>query len=334
MRATSTAELRARLQDVLSRHFGRPCGVVRFQRAPSLYRASFCLEELAVVLDDGTTLAILFKDLGRRALADEARRVKPVFLYDPLREIETYQQILSAGPPGTALCYGAVVDPAAERYWLFLEKVAGRELYQVGELAAWEQVAGWLAVLHTRLAGQAERLARVAHLVVYDPAFYRLWPGRALAFLAPTSGARRGLEHLASRYDRVVERLRALPATVLHGELYAANVLVQETGGQLRVCPVDWEMAAHGPGLIDLAALTAGKWTDAKRAALVQAYYAALASAGAGWADERAFLEALDYCRLHLAVQWLGWAPDWVPPPAQAQDWLGEALRLAEQLGL
>jgi thiamine kinase-like enzyme len=28
-----------------------------------------------------------------------------------------------------------------------------------------------------------------------------------------------------------------------------------------RVCPVDWEMAAVGPGLIDLAALTAGWWT-------------------------------------------------------------------------
>ena len=31
-------------------------------------------------------------------------------------------------------------------------------------------------------------------------------------------------------------------------------------------------------------------------------------------------------CRLHLALQWLGWSPDWRPPPEHAHDWLGEAL--------
>jgi len=44
--------------------------------------------------------------------------------------------------------------------------------------------------------------------------------------------------------------------------------------------------------------------------------------------------EALDYCRLHLAVQWLGWAEHWAPPPDQARDWLGEALAAAGRLGL
>jgi hypothetical protein len=45
-------------------------------------------------------------------------------------------------------------------------------------------------------------------------------------------------------------------------------------------------------------------------------------------------LTALDYCRLHLAVQWLGWAPEWSPPPEHTQDWLGEALGLARKLEL
>jgi hypothetical protein len=30
----------------------------------------------------------------------------------------------------------------------------------------------------------------------------------------------------------------------------------------------------------------------------------------------------------------LGWASRWSPPPEHAQDWLGEALGLAEKLGL
>ena len=45
-------------------------------------------------------------------------------------------------------------------------------------------------------------------------------------------------------------------------------------------------------------------------------------------------MEAVSWCQLHLAVQWLGWAAEWSPPEPQAQDWLREALRLAERLGL
>jgi aminoglycoside phosphotransferase (APT) family kinase protein len=111
-------------------------------------------------------------------------------------------------------------------------------------------------------------------------------------------------------------------------------VLVREFGeGEgLRVCPVDWEMAALGPGLIDLAALTAGGWTSDEREKLALAYHAALGSHETPPLD--AFLVVLDYCRLHLAVRWLGWSQDWTPPPEHAQDWLGEALGLAEKLGV
>jgi thiamine kinase-like enzyme len=111
-------------------------------------------------------------------------------------------------------------------------------------------------------------------------------------------------------------------------------VLVAETGGEVRICPVDWEMAAVGSGLLDLAALTAGQWTEEERTALALAYYGALPPAARQTLDEPAFLEALDWCRLQLAVQWLGWAPGWSPPAEHAHDWLGEALHLAGRLGL
>jgi len=142
------------------------------------------------------------------------------------------------------------------------------------------------------------------------------------------------MERLARSYDRVVERLEKLPVTFIHGEFYASNVLVHETEGKPRVCPVDWEMAAVGPGLVDLAALTAGGWNAEEKKALALAYHAALVPRD-GWppAPEE-FLRALDHCRLHLAVQWLGWASGWSPPPEHTQDWLGEALSLAGKLRL
>ena len=66
----------------------------------------------------------------------------------------------------------------------------------------------------------------------------------------------------AARYDAVAEQLAALAPTFIHGEFYPSNVLVQQGGRTPRVCPIDWEIAAIGPGLLDLAALSVGKWTE------------------------------------------------------------------------
>ncbi|HEY1381200.1 MAG TPA: hypothetical protein VGF55_30650, partial [Gemmataceae bacterium] len=314
MSRATTAELVAALEPAVGQ-------VARLDRRPSAYSSSFALEELDVELAGGRTLNLVFKDLGRHGLLSGARAAKPVFLHDPRREIAVYRHVLAAHDLGTAVCHAAVCDDRAGRYWLFLERVAGVELYQVGEFATWQAAAAWLARLHARLADDADRLADEAHLLRHDAAYYRLWPRRACEILAAKTGvapaARDRLAALAAGYEAVVGRLTALPATVIHGEFYASNVLV--AGG--RVCPVDWEMAAVGPGLIDLAALTAGRWTDAQRSALAAAYHAALSAGGSAppLNDLRA---DLDWCRLHLAVQWLGWSADWTPPADHAQDWL------------
>ena len=69
---------------------------------------------------------------------------------------------------------------------------------------------------------------------------------------------------------------RSFPRTFVHGELYPSNVLVVRDDRHPRVCPIDWEMAAIGPGLIDLAALVGG-WDPPERERLVAAYLSGLA---------------------------------------------------------
>src|SRR5262249_49468379 len=154
-------------------------------------------------LGDGKILQLIFKDLSPQALLQSARNVKPAFLYDPRREIEVYQKILAPLQLGTADYFGAVVEPQLGRYWLFLERVSGMELCQVGEFAIWQQAASWLAGLHRRLEAVANRLSLVAHLLTYNSDFYRQWPRRALAF-RKAEQSHRELEWLVGRYERVV----------------------------------------------------------------------------------------------------------------------------------
>lgn len=336
--AVTTSELQVCIQDILSDYYGAPCHIKEMRREPFAYSTSYALERVSVVLTSGEGLTLIFKDASRDALFASAHAAKPSFLYDPRREIETYRKILMPNSLTTPTCFGALIDHSIDRYWLFIEYVPGWTLFEVEE-GLWIEAARWLADLHARFAvgDELEDLARTAHLLVYDRSFYKLWPVRALDLLARSSASRsqlQALKRIVDRYDVAVERLLSLPYTFIHGEYFASNVLIHTTPGGHRVCPIDWEMAATGPGLIDLAALTAGKWTDEQRDRMALAYWTDSCSADATRPCQTQFAEDLDYCRLHVAMQWLGWSEVWRPPPEHAYDWLQEAVHLGERLGL
>jgi Ser/Thr protein kinase RdoA (MazF antagonist) len=325
----SDSELRQALESVLLESGIGPPREVR--RRPSAYRTSFPLEELELTLEDGGPLDLIFKPLDWETLGDGARLAKPRFLHDPSREPAVYGSLLSVAPPGPPRCYGSLIDPEHGRHWLFIERVDGRELVQVGERDLWEAAAGWLGTMHRRLGEADGTWAKRGRLIDYDRALYLRWLERASSFARaagqPKSKAR-SLDWLAVRYAPAIEELLAMPKTVIHGEFYASNVLVSGDASDPRVCPVDWELAGAAPGLIDLAALVSGGWGEEDREAIVSAYRAAVA-------PDTFSTRQLDLARLHLAVQWLGWAePSWTPPAGQRQDWLGEALALAERLEL
>ena len=309
------SELRAGLERALAGAGFELAGAV--ERCPYAYRTSFPLEELRVALVGEGPVTMLFKQLDWEALEPEAQVAKPRFLHDPEREPAVYAKLLPQAPPGPPHCFGALADPS--RHWLFVERVEGRELFQVGERELWEGAARWLARFHVAMAADLDRHLSEARLIDHDAAFYRRWIERARQFAADA----KPVEWLAARHDQIVEALSTQPRTVLHGEFYASNVLVSDK----RVAPVDWELTGAGPGLTDLAALVSG-WSGADREALAAAY--------AGEPGITAFTPRdLDLARLQVAIQWLGWAPpSWIPPEGQRHDWLAEALELVEELGL
>jgi aminoglycoside phosphotransferase (APT) family kinase protein len=273
--------------------------VASFSWRPYRYATSHRLEELDVVLDDGTHLELLFKDLRRTEFGETALRAKPASIHDPRREAEAYR-ILAEAHLGTPTCYGAADD------WLLLEKVQGVELWQVGNRETWVGVARWLARCHAHFAQNPPAGKR---LIRYDSDYFRVWRDRVRERHPQLAG-------VVARHDRVVELLTDLPPTFIHGELYPSNVIV---AGK-RVAPVDWEMAGIGPGVLDIAALVTG-WHEPDRSAILAGYGAVAA-------------DALDAASIQLAFQWLGWSSDWNPPPEHARDWLAEALASASRLGL
>lgn len=331
----ATGDLRELLDDMLADQ--SPAPIRRITRRPSAMWTSARLEEVDVEFADDTTAALLVKDLGRDGLHDDARAVKRESLHDAMREINVYGHVLSHISVGTPHLHGSIADDDTGRYWLVIERVSGVELFQVGELTTWEHVAAWLAHAHGQLGRRVADLGGAPDwLLRYDAAFHRQW-------LAPALAAARGreaapdvlgrLEWLADRHETLLARLEALPATLIHGELYASNVLVSETDHETRVCAVDWEMAGVGPALFDLAALTTGWPVEAQRA-MAQAYWNALGEDARRYGSFPSLLEGLACCQLQRAIQWLGWFGDHAPPPEHAHDWLGQAVTLAEEMAL
>jgi len=296
--------------------------VVELTRRPYRYATSAPLEELRVRLRDGTELELILKELARERLLGDAGATKPEFVYEPERELATYRELI--GPAGV----GPRFYGTGAAQWLVIEKVPGVELWQVGELEVWEAVAAWLARFHARFADRVGELrAANPHLLEHSESWLLTWRDRAEAALAGANDERApALVDALGRYDEAAAELAALPARFVHGEFYPSNVIVERA--PLRVCPVDWEMASIGPAAMDLAALTTG-WGDAERERLLRAYAGA-----AGEATVLALEGDVDRCRLHFALQWLGWSPEWRAPREHAHDWLGEALALARSLEL
>jgi Ser/Thr protein kinase RdoA (MazF antagonist) len=272
-------------------------------------------------------------DVTASGPSDPAAR--PAHVYDGLREALVYRTFLHEREPAAPFFYGVVrVQGESPGSWLLLDRIRGRELYQFEAIERWEDVGRWLAGFHSRGRSIVRyRVAcRAANLLEHTPSLLYSWLDRAASF-AETAGdteRKRALERLRHPLRRAVERTIQLPGTLIHGDFYPSNILLVEGEEKPTIHPVDWELAGHGPGLLDLAALISGDWDEPAPRRIANAYRSGLP------ADERldpvTFARALQACRLIVAVQWLGWSPDWEPPPEHRTDWLTAAADAAAHL--
>lgn len=337
----STVPARATVLDRAIRRIARRerpnRSVVTVVREPLDLASSWALERVQIVLDDGSFLEVLFKDLGRDARGSGAGTTKPAEVIDARREGWVYRHVLSGLDVGAPRLLGIAPYGPGRAFGLFLEAIEGTRLAETGFGRPWEDAARLLARLHARAASRARSGSGTAAgdeeegpLLRHGPELHRRWLARALVFSGDADRRRRILvASMAPAHERAIRLAGEGPEGFLHGEFYPSNVLVERDTDAVR--PVDWEMAGWGPVLLDLAALTAGLGAG-ERALLLDAYAREARTEELDLPPGRAFEQTFVACRLLLAIQWLGWAAAWTPPREHRFDWTQEALRCAHEL--
>jgi aminoglycoside phosphotransferase (APT) family kinase protein len=280
---------------------GSPPAVTGIRRVRFNLATSYDTYLLTVELASGEQLKVFLKNFGFSVRPKDGPRQRRE------RELRVYQDLLRENDLGTARYYGSVVDESRGRFWLLLEFVDGTPVGYC-DLEYWPAAAEGLGRMHGAFARQGDRLRACDFLIRQDGAFFWSKTERALkdvGQIAPHLVDR--LAALVSRYAPVVAAMTGQPPTLVHGGCRPSNILVRVASDPSRVCVLDWEEAAVGPPLVDVAYLLDGfepptldRFLDAYRRG-ASAYDLALPPAG-----EMRYL--VDCFRLHMTLNSLSQA--------------------------
>jgi aminoglycoside/choline kinase family phosphotransferase len=280
------------LEQGLSAYFGRPVRIIRLQRRP-LATSSHAMERLRVMLASGERLRVVFKRLqpGEK-------------LYGNEREVLIYRRLLDGERFGAPALYASAHDEAEEHYWLFLEDVGSSTLDE-GDVEDWFAAVRWLAGTHGTYHGREDDLRALGCLMEHGPAYYHMvgQTARRNLELAGATEAFVRLDALMGRYDSLVNYLAGEPRTLVHGDVFAENLIIQP-GGRIRA--IDWESAAVGLGAWDLAKLLDG-WGSMK-ATFLTAYLAEFERHVGAPLDRESFQRLFEHCEILNALWHLRWS--------------------------
>lgn len=278
---------------------GAPVTAVRELPAPP--STSYAVRRLLIDLGDGRTLDVFHKNF------DVSPHEPHVALSRGRRECYVYENVLAGLELGTAELYGTAWSDRGAPHWLLLEFVHGRKLRRSppdDRLAA----AGWLGRLRSSLNGRLPEIAATGILLEYNDAYFAETAERARHAVGSRRGSlRHRLETALADYETIIHDICSAEQTLVHGSYRAKNILVDESVSAIRICAADWELAAVGPALHDLAFLADG----ADPPLIEQLCESYVAAAGvSGWNAAEMTAE-LDRLRLHKALRSLGRSAEW-----------------------
>jgi aminoglycoside phosphotransferase (APT) family kinase protein len=317
----SDADLEVLVAAVLRERRDSPA---RIRREPWSFARSYRAEVVLVEAASGRTEKLFFEDFAapRFETDDEARRRD--------RQLHVYRELLPGMQLGTAAYRGSLCGGTREQFWLLLEFVDEVEV-RLRPLEGWIAAAAWVGRLHRTRRWSVE-LARSPLLMRHDEAWLRSpadAPMRDASCFGWETASR--LRRVPDGYDAVVHAMAAEPRCLVHGGYRAANVLLAADGNGRRVCPLDWELAAVGSPVHDLATLVDG-FEPPKLDALLGAYVREALDTGSAVAGPDELRHLVDCFRLHRIVADLGRAQRSGYRPARVDRLVARAEALSKRL--
>ncbi|MDQ3683653.1 MAG: aminoglycoside phosphotransferase family protein [Bacteroidota bacterium] len=179
-------------------------------------------------------------------------------------EAKVYDVVLDSLPLNKAKYYGICKLNEHNESLLILDFLSGsKSLEYTRGLKYFLEAAGWLAIFHSH------KQKRVPSFIkIYDRDYYKDWADKALKYWMPT-GLYPWLPEITEYYKGNCHILTDSNQSIIHGEFFPSNILVYQD----EVCPIDWESAAIGNCLIDLACLIE-KETVADSECIIEKYLA------------------------------------------------------------
>jgi len=289
-------EFREQLLAALGSTLGRlPDDVVVERSAPP--RSGSYRAELVTVRPEGEpAVRVFLKDFGECKHEKDGMRARRE------RELHVYRDLLAHVDLDTPRYLGASWDPSRDHFWLLLEYVEGKPLRHLG-FEYWLAAAGWLGRMRAHLPRPDPRSN--THLVEHDASFFAGVARRALPAVCeafPGHGER--VRTILREYDAHIPHLGAQPRYLVHGHYRPYNIVVSHDSGRARLCVTDWEEAALGSPLYDLAYLSDG--FDPRRLdELVDAYEAELAKTATASPDRAETLRLIRCLHVHRNLKTL-----------------------------
>jgi thiamine kinase-like enzyme len=295
----------------------------------------FCDGKLAILSRENNTFVSTFPSEIVTCRIGNDPEVRLFFKYSADRENEAYghrggvgyeakvySRLLNSLDISTANLRGIYRSPDGNNTWLVLDYLEDSvRVTKVDDPEAMAKAARWIGRFHTLCSRRIGDPA-LSLLIRYNPDYYRGWVSRTQQMVRQAGFDSGWLHAVCNRIDEVIGVLCDAPQTIIHGEYYVKNILLQH--GLLY--PVDWESTAVGSGMIDLATLTEGWPPDVTRQ-LVREYQRSRWPEGA----PHDFNRVLSAARIYVQFRWLG------DPQARLPEWACylEALHEhAEEMGL
>ncbi len=251
-------------------------------------RSTNPIDRLCVTLDSGERLQVIFKRL-RHGPEPKGHR----------REVLIYRRLLAGQRFGAPEVYASLYDVKRSRYWLFLEDV-GDWTMQHADRRQMCMAICWLAEMHASYMAREADLRALDCLDEHGAEYFEMVArtARQNLRLAQPSSVLGRFDALMERYDSLVEYLTGQTRTLVHGDLFPKNLVLQP-GGWIR--PIDWEHAGIGLPAWDLARLVDGWGRDKQH--FVTSYLTESSRLTDGRLDPQTFERAFLHCEI-VNVLW------------------------------